>query len=89
MQRVKDPALSLLWLEFDPCLGISTCRGWSKKNNQNKGRKEKAEQITTDKFKIIFRVPTIAQRLTNPTSIHENLGSIPGLAQWVEDPALP
>lgn len=39
MQRVKDPALSLLWLEFDPCLGISTCRGWSKKNNQNKNRK--------------------------------------------------
>ena len=36
-----------------------------------------------------FRVPVVAQWLTNPTRNHEVSGSIPGLAQWVEGPALP
>ena len=31
----------------------------------------------------------MAQWLMNPTKNHEVSGSIPGLAHWVEDPALP
>ena len=37
----------------------------------------------------VFGVPVVAQwLLTNPTRNHKVAGSIPGLAQWVKDPAL-
>ena len=49
----------------------------------------KGIQIGKEEVKLSLGVPVVAQWLMNPTGSHEHVGSVPGLAQWVKDPALP
>ena len=37
----------------------------------------------------MIRSSHCAQQIANPVSIHEDVGSVLGLGQWVKDPALP
>ena len=57
--------------------GLSALKGQGH-DNQGKSREIK------EKWQ---GVPIVVQRITNPTRTHEDVGSIPGLTQWVKDPA--
>ena len=53
----------------------------------SKNREERGGKIQRDKW-YNEGVPFVVHQVNEPTGIHEDMGSIPGLAQWVKDPAL-
>ena len=50
---------------------------------------EKALTGPATSLKEAVGVPVVAQQQTNTTRNHEVAGSVPALAQWVKDLALP
>ena len=48
--------------------------------------KKKTKKQTKQNKKKTSRVPFVAQQLTNLIRMHEVVGLMPGLAQWVKDP---
>ena len=80
-----DPAL--LWLWYRPAAtAVIPPLVWELPNtmrvDHNPPQKSRFQNY------VYMGVPVVVQWLTNPIRNHKVVGSIPGFAQWIKDPAL-
>ena len=68
------------------CLGKRVCKFHSGDLWDGDWSRSRKHLFKNLEFQSKFGVPV---QLANPTGIHEDAGSIPGLAQEVNDPTLP
>ena len=81
--------IQILFSHSDLNPGTASFKDSSKLKNKNKKKTRNTCMHARTHTQPHFGVPVVAQWLTNPTRNHEVEGSIPGLAQWVNDPVLP
>ena len=82
----SDPALLWLWRRLAATAPIRPL-AWELPYAVGAAQ-EMAKRPKTNKKNKNIGVPVVVQWLTNPTRNHEVAGSVPALAQWVNDPAL-
>ena len=101
-RRGSDPELLWLWprlaatapirpLAWEPPYAAEAAQEIAKKTKKNKNKNYSSMflmKIEKSSTKTFSGVPVVVQWLTNLTTNHEVAGSIPALAQWVEDPPL-